>query len=243
MKLLDAGLDGPTAVRLPTAVLEEDLEAVDAVVAAYTAARGAAPAELCMLQAAALWGLGREGAGALAYDAALQGEAVFIYYDQALEEWLRARVMAVTGDNAEAYQPTDGLKAEALRQELKGREPLGQLVLAFLMAVPPSAGGYTPTGEIEHDVVAELFETRRQDLYFCFENAGGVSQQGYGSLTLDVDVNPLGQVEFCAVQPASELKDRGLWDCCCGVATTLHFPLPSGEGKASVRHRVVFPIE
>jgi hypothetical protein len=243
LKLLDAGIDGPTAVQLPTAVLEGDLEAVDAVVGALATARGTAPAELLLLQAAALWGLHREGAAALAYDAALEGEAVFIYYDQALEEWLRARAASASGEQVGEYVPGDGLKWEALRQELKSREPLGQLALAFLMAVPPPAGGYTPSGEIEVDVVDELFSTRRQDLYFCFENAGGVNQLGHGSVTLDLDVDPLGRVGFCSVQPSSELKDRGLWDCCCRTVGSLQFPLPSGEGKATVRQRVVFPLE
>ena len=243
LELLEDGLDALTAVHLPVAVLEGDLRAVDEVVTAYVSVEDEPQAEILLLQAAALWGLGREGGAALVYHDALEGESVLTYYDTTLEEWLRGRMEDIVLGREETFVPADLARAEALRQDLQGRGTVGRLLVAFLRAAPPPEGGYKPVGVIEEDVVAELFGTSRAALYFCYEKAGGEARLGNGTILVDLDVDSLGRVSFCAVQPSSELKDRVLWDCSCDVATSLQFPCPHEAGKATVRHRIDFPLD
>lgn len=243
LRLMNEDLHAATAVSLPPALLAGDLHAVDEVLAAYGQTEDDPRNELLLIHAAALWGLDREGNGALVYEQALTDDSVFTYYDSTLESWLRGRAsQLLEGDDSDPYLPEDLVRAEALRQDLDNRGQLGRLVLAFLQGVPAPVGGYTPAGHLTPEVVDELFETRRVDLYFCYENAGGEGGLGDGIVTMDMDVDPMGNVTFCAVQPASELKERSLWTCCCDAASTLHFPLPAGPGKATIRHRLELPL-
>lgn len=243
LRLMSEGLDGPTAVGLPQALLDGDLQHVDQVLTAHAGRVTAPGGELLLIHAAALWGLDREGNGAIVYRQALAGDSVLTYYDTTLEQWLRGRAEQIlSGEEVEPFLPEDLARAEALRQDLNNRGHAGRLVLAFLQGVPAPVGGYTPPGQLPPEVVAELFGTRRVDLYFCYENAGGESGLGAGTLTLDLDVDPFGAVTFCAVQPASPLKDRDLWDCACKTVTPLRFPLPEGPGKATIRHRLDLPL-
>ena len=242
LELLEDGLDPTAAVHLPVAVLKGDLQAVDDVVTRYVETADEPRVEILLLQAAALWGLGREGGAALVYHDALERDPVLTYYDATVEEWLRGRMEDVVLGRQEVFVPADFTRAEALRQELHGRGAVGRLLVAFLRAAPLPAGGYTPAGALDDDVVVELFGTRREALYFCFEKAGGEERLGIGAILVDLDVDSLGRVSFCSVQPASQLKDRSLWDCSCDVATSLQFPCPSEAGKATVRHRIEFPF-
>ena len=243
LRLMNEELDASTAVGLSPALLAGDLQTVDEVLTAHARTAPFPHRELALLHAAALWGLGREGNGALVYTQALAGDSVFTYYDTTLEQWLRGRAAQVLAeDEAAVFLPEDLARAEALRQDLNNRGQFGRLVLAFLQGVPVPIGGYTPEGHLSPEVIDELFDTRRLDLHFCYENAGGESKLGAGIVTLDLDVDPLGRVTFCAVQPASELKDRDLWSCCCDSASTLRFPLPDGPGKATIRHRLELPL-
>jgi len=242
LQLLQDGLDGPTAVHLPVAVLEGDLQSVDEVVATYSEVVDEPRAEILLMHAAALWGMGREGGAALVYHDALANDSVLTYYDTTVEEWLRGRAQDVVQGREEAFVPTELARAEALRQDLQSRGTVGQLLVAFLRAAPPPEGGYTPSAALDDDVVVELFGTRRAALYFCYEKAGGEQRLGNGAVLVDMDVDSMGRVEFCAVQPASEIKDRTLWDCSCDVASSLQFPCPVEVGKATVRYRLDFPI-
>jgi len=242
LDLLRDELDSPTAVRLPVAVLSGDFAVVDEVLTAYVAATTEPRAELLLLQTAALWGLGREGGAALVYRDALAADSVLTYYDTAIEEWLRGRVQDISEDREEVFAPADLTRAEALRQELMERGAAGRLLMAFLRGTPLPEEGFHPPADLDDGVVAELFDTRREALYFCFEKAGGEARLGSGAVVVDMDVDSMGRVGFCAVQPASALKDRDLWDCSCDVATSLHFPCPHEVGKATVRHRIEFPI-
>lgn len=243
LELMEAGLDAPTAVALPAAALDGDLESLHAVATSHTDAVEDPNREVLLLHTAALWGLGKEGNGALTYTRALEGDGVLAYYDTTVEEWLRGRAAEVLAGGEPTFLPADSTRAEALRAEFRGRGATGRLLLGFLQGVPLPAGGYTPSATLDEEVVAEMFLTRRMDLYFCYENAGGVSRLGNGTINMDLDVNPFGQVSFCAVQPASGIKERQLWDCTCRIASSLQFPCPEGAGKATVRPRLEFPIE
>lgn len=243
LRLMSEDLDAPTAVGLPPALLSGDPAGVTRVLTEHTGRVGAPGGELLLLHAAALWGLGREGEGTLVYRQALAGDTVFTYYDTTLLQWLQGRAAQIReGDEGEAFHPEDLTRAEALQQDLRNRGHVGKLLLAFLQGVPVPAGGYTPEGHLPEGVTADLLDTRRLDLYFCYEHAGGEAGLGPGTLTVDLDVDPFGEVTFCAVQPASQIKDRGLWECVCEIATTLRYPLPEGPGKARIRHRLDLPL-
>ncbi len=243
LRLMSDDLDGPTAVGLPPALLTGDPAGVDRVLTEYVGRVSTPAGELLLLHAAALWGLGREDHGAIVYRQALLGDTVFTYYDSTLRQWLQGRAAQIRqGDEGEAFHPEDLTRAEALRQDLHNRGHVGRLLLAFLQGIPVPAGGYTPEGHVAPEVTADLFGTRRMDLHFCYQDAGGEAGLGAGILTVDLDVDPFGAVTFCAVQPASQIKDRGLWECVCETVSTLRYPLPEGPGKATIRHRLDLPL-
>jgi hypothetical protein len=242
LRLMSDDLDTPTAVGLPPALLTGDMAGVDRVLTEYVRQVNPPAGELLLLHAAAQWGLGREDHGAIVYRQALAGDTVFTYYDSTLQQWLRGRAVQIQqGDEGEAFHPEDLTRAEALRQDLHNRGHVGRLLLAFLQGIPIPAGGYTPEGHLTPEVTADLFDTRRMDLYFCYQDAGGEAGLGSGILTVDLDVDSFGAVTFCAVQPASQIKDRGLWECVCETVSTLRYPLPEGPGKARIRHRMDLP--
>lgn len=243
LRLMGDDLDAPTAVGLPPALLTGDMEAVNRVLSEHTRRVGTPGGELLLLHAVALWAVGREDHATIVYRQALAGDTVFTYYDATLQQWLQGRAAQIReGAEGEAFHPEDLTRAESLRQDLHNRGHVGRLLLAFLQGVPVPAGGYTPEGHLAPELTTELFDTRRMDLYFCYEHAGGEAGLGAGYLTVDLDVDPFGAVTFCAVQPASLLKDRGLWECVCETVSTLRYPLPEGPGKATIRHRLDLPL-
>lgn len=243
LRLMNEDLGGPTAVALPPALLAGDLKAVDEVLGSHAAVVASPHAELLLLHAAALWGLEFDDSAAVMYSRALDGDSVFTYYGSTLEQWLRGRAEQIrAGTTDEPFVLEDLALAESLRQDLNNRGQLGRLVVAFLQGSQAPAGGYTPEGLLTEDVVAALFDTRRMDLHYCYEHAGGEGRLGPGTVTIDMDVDPFGRVTFCSVQPASELKERSLWECACETVTPLQFPLPQGPGKAIVRHRLQLPL-
>ncbi len=243
LRLMNEDLDALTAVRLPSALLEGEFEAVDEILGAYAGAVSDPPPELLLLHATALWGLEVEASATAFFGRAQSSDSVFAYYGATLEEWLRGRAEQIrTGSTDEAFVPEDLAKAESLRHDLNNRGQLGRLVVAFLKGGQAPSGGYTPEGLVAPELVAELFDTRRLELHYCYEHAGGEAGLGPGTVTIDMDVDPFGRVKYCSVQPASMLKERSLWECACEQASTLQFPLPEGPGKATVRHRLQLPL-
>ncbi len=242
MRLMNAGMDLRTALALPAALEAGDLQSLDDAIQAYRDGGGEERVELLLLQTAAAWGLGKESRAALLYKTVRREDAVLAYYDALLEQWLRARAAEVLAHRPATYVPADEQMAESLRQNLRQRGQWGMLVLEFLEPAPVDAAGRTPVAALDGDVVAEIVDSTRVDLYFCYEREGGEDRLGAGAMTLDMGIDPFGRVTFCSVTPGATVRNRMVQDCACQVMRDTRFPCPDGGGMASVRYDVEFPI-
>jgi len=243
MVLLESGVDLETALMLPRAMAGNDLAALDDVIVAHFEAGGTQHPELLLLQTAASWGQGKEARAALSYKKVLDNDSMLAYYDTLVEEWMRARALEQHTSATPSYTPSDTGRADALKQNLKARGLWGHLLLEFLEPPPEPVAGRVPIGDLESDVVAEIFGTHKVDLFYCYERRGGEDNLGAGSMTMDLGVDPYGQVTFCSVHPGATMRNRDVRDCCCQVIKTFQFPCPDGDGMASVRHELRFPMK
>ena len=243
MVLLEADVDLATALALPRAMAGNDLEALDQVIADQFESGGEERPELLLLQTAAAWGQNKEMRAALSYDKVLENDSMLAYYDTLVEEWMRARAQEQAAAASPTYTPADTSRADALKANLRSRGMWGQLLLEFLEPPPEPVAGRVPIGDLEADVVAEVFGTHKVDLFYCYERLGGEDDLGAGSMTMDLGVDAFGQVTFCSVHPGATMRNRDVRDCCCQVIKTFQFPCPDGDGMASVRHELAFPMK
>lgn len=243
MVLLEQGIDLPTALSLPRAMAGSDMAALDQVIVDHFDAGGEQRAELLLLQTAAAWGQGKESRAALSYKKVLDNDSMLAYYDTLVEEWMRARVEEQVAGVHSSYKPSDTGRADALKQNLRSRGTWGHLLLDFLEPPPEPVAGRVPIGDLDADVVSEIFGTHKVDLFYCYERLGGEEDIGAGRMTMDIGVDPFGQVTFCSVYPGATMRDRDVRDCCCKVIKTFQFPCPEGDGMASVRHELNFPMK
>ena len=241
LELMRAGVDTQTAVLLPQATEAGDLPAIDSVLQAAGAAE--LPPELRLLHVGALWGMGKEGAAALVYREARSQDSVIAYYDGLLEEWLRGRAGDPPSGGGVAFAPADTDRAEALKQELRGRDAPGRFLLSYLDPPPPTDAIGVPLSSLRDDVVREVLEHHRVDLFYCYERQGGVDRLGAGEVVLEFGVSPFGGVEFCSVLPGADLRDAALRDCVCAAVREVRLPPPSGGGRATVRPSLTYPMK
>ncbi len=240
LDLIEAGVDARVAITVPKAVRTGDMEALQEAVENYP--DGASPPELRILQSAALWGMEREGMGAIVYRTVLKDDPVLAYYDDLMEEWVRDRLAELPeGEQPSFREPGDDY-VSALRRELGSRDTLGQLVLWFLEPPPSVSRPSVPVVEMEPQLVSELMDSRKVDLHVCAVREGGTEILGDGSVTLDLDVDPYGTVRHCQARSSDDFGYDEVGDCACDVARSVRFPTPADGSRAATRHRVDFPI-
>lgn len=240
LDLIESGVEPGTAVRVPRAVRTGDLAAIHEAVENYPG--GESPAELRVLQTAALWGMEREGKGAIVYRTVLKDDPVLAYYDVLMEEWVRDRLAELPGGEQPSFREPGDDYVKALRREFKSRGTLGQLVLWFLEPPPTVSRPSVPVLDVEPQVVSEVLGTRKVDLHVCAVREGGVDHLGEGSVTLDLDVDPYGAVRHCQARSTDDFGYDDVGDCACKVALSMRFPAPEDGGRAAVRARVDYPL-
>ncbi len=239
LQLMEAGVDTRTAVLVPQAIDRGDLEGLEAALDGAPSL----PVEVQLLHVGTLWALGREGKAALVYRQVLEADSLLAYYDALLDEWLRGRLAEIGAGGTPAFAPSDPDRAEALRQNLRGRGPGGLFLLEVLD--PPEEAEIlgVPLASLDRDLVTEVMGSQRVDLYFCYERNGGVDKLDPGTLTVEFGVGSYGAVEFCSVLPGADLRPPEFRDCCCQAVEKLRFPAPEGGGRATVRRSLSFPMK
>jgi len=240
---IDEGMPSHYAVRLVKAVREHDLARIDHEIEDMAGSMAAPGPELRLLQVAACWGLGKESRAAVFYDDVIDAEGVLQYYDSALEEWLRDRAAEVAAGEGPSYTPSDATKRDALRMEFHGRGVPGKFLLYFLEPKPVVHAAAVRVGELDDEVIAEIFANHTIDWYYCYAHEGGEEMLGPGTILFDFGVDPYGRVEFCSTRPGGDLRNPALRDCCCDAIEEMRFPIPDGGGIASERYKLTFPIK
>ena len=240
LELIASGVDPRAAIMVPRAVRTGDLVELEQVVDGYP--DEGAPPEMRVLQTAALWGMEREGKGAIVYRTVLKDDPVLAYYDVLMEEWVRDRLAELPEGEQPSFRDPDDDYVKALRRELRSRGTLGKLVLWFLEPPPSVSRPSVPVVDVEPQVVSELMSTKNVDLHVCAMREGGVDHLGDGSVTLDLDVDPYGAVRHCQSRSTDAFGYDEVGDCACTVAMSLRFPNPEDGGRAAVRHRVDYPL-
>ena len=238
--LIASGVQTETAVVLPAALRRGDLFVVDQVLEAYP--DGELPVELGLLRTAALWGLGREGNAALVYRDVLRSDPVLAYYEALLEEWIRDRLAEMPTDEQAWFREPDDDYVIALSRELRSRGAPGQLVLWFLVPSPTVSRIAVPWVDLDRGLVAERLDSRREALQACYDDEGGETALGAGTLTLEFEVDPYGAVVRCAPTAGAEFRHADVDTCACGVVRSLRFPCPGDGGRAAVRHPLAYPL-
>lgn len=239
LQLMAAGVETRAAVLVPQALENGDLEGLEAALDAASYL----PLEIRLLHVGALCAHGREGKAALIYRQVMETDSLLAYYDTLLDEWLRGRAAEIAAGGAPSFEPSDPDRAEALRQNLRGRGAAGLFLLDVLD--PPEEASIigVPLATLERDLVTEVMGSQRVDLYYCYERNGGIDRLDVGSLTLEFGVGPYGAVEFCSVLPGADLRLQEFRDCCCRSVEKLRFPAPEGGGRATVRQSASFPMK
>lgn len=239
LQLMEAGVETRAAVLVPQALENGDLEGLLAALDATSSL----PVEIQLLHVGALCALGREGKAALVYRQVMEADSLLAYYDSLLDEWLRGRAAEIAAGGAPSFEPSDPDRAEALRQNLRGRGAAGLFLLDVLD--PPGDAPIlgVPLATLDRTLVDEVMGSQRVDLYYCYERNGGIDRLDVGSLTLEFGVGPYGDVEFCSVLPGADLRPQEFRDCCCQSIEKLRFPAPEGGGRATVRRSVSFPMK
>ena len=240
LELIEDGIDPGTAVTVPRAVRTGDMRAIEAAVDAYPA--GLAPPELRILQSAALWSMEREGKGAIVYRTVLKDDPVLAYYDALVEEWVRDRLAEIPEGEQPFFRPPGDDYVFALRNELKSRGTMGQLILWFLEPPPAVSRPSIPVVELDPRAVSEVFDSKSEDLHACYVAGGGQFAHGEVTVTMDMDVNTYGTIRHCSARSSDVFGQDDVGSCACEVAMATRLPGPEDAARATARYSLTFPL-